>query len=242
MMSRFLNDVSSNKISIEEGLQRLLIIANKTGNVELSKWCICELNGYNKYDELPEYRKFKDRNIVYSGINGAYQVNNVPLGPGYLSEDKLKKIENVGLFENIAKVEENMSLKETIFKDLTFLASEVYSNTNDGLIGVSCTSIRQLIPNSFYSSIYSNVKTRIINLLCLYEGAKINIDKLDIKHNQIEVIKEKNSEIYKKIVYEGTAYIFVPKEKKILWNIIVPILTAVISGALVYLITNVWLK
>lgn len=242
MMSRFLNDVSSNKISIEEGLQRLLIIANKTGNVELSKWCICELNGYNKYDELPEYRKFKDRNIVYSGINGAYQVNNVPLGPGYLSEDKLKKIENVGLFENIAKVEENMSLKETIFKDLTFLASEVYSNTNDGLIGVSCTSIRQLIPNSFYSSIYSNVKTRIINLLCLYEGAKINIDKLDIKHNQIEVIKEKNSEIYKKIVYEGTVYIFVPKEKKILWNIIVPILTAVISGALVYLITNVWLK
>ena len=245
-MSNFLNDISSNKISIEEGLQRLLIIANKTGNEELSAWCVHELNGYDRYDELPEYRKFVNRNIMYSGINGGFQVNNAPIGPGFLSEDTLKKVEKMGLFENIAKVEENMHIKESLYRDLTPLASEVYSNTTDGLFGVSCTSIRQLIPNSLYSSVYSNVKTRIINLLCSYESAKVDIDKLDIKFEQITLIKEKNSEIYKTIVSEGAIYTFVPKEKKIMWNIIIPIITSIlssiISGVIVYLFTNVWFK
>lgn len=243
-MSNFLNDISLNKISIEEGLQRLLIIANKTGNKELSKWCVNELNGYKRYDELPSYRIFKNRNIVYSGINGKFQVNNIPLGPGYLSEDTLRKIEKIGLYENIAKVEENMKLKENMYRDLTALAGEVYTNTKDELIGigVTCTSIQQLIPNSLYSSIYSNVKTRIINLLCLYETAKVDIDNLDIKQGYIASIKEKNSEIYKTIVSEGTMYTFVPKEKKFVWNIIVPIAIGILTGVLVYLITNFLFK
>ena len=152
----------------------------------------------------------------------------------------------MGLFENIAKVEENMSLKKNIYRDLTFLAGEVYSNTDNGLTGVSCTSIRQLIPSALYSSVYSNVKTRIINLLCLYESAMVDIDKLDIKKDQIISIKEKNNEIYKTVVSDGMMFTFVPKEKKITWNILVPIITAIVSslvsGVLVYLITNVWCK
>lgn len=245
-MSNFLNDISSNKISIEEGLQRLLIISNKTGNQKLSDWCIHELNGYNSYEELPEYRRFKNRNIMYSGINGNFQINNAPLGPGYLSEETLEEVEKMGLFENIAKVEENMSLKENVYRDLTFLAGEVYSNTDDGLSGVSCTSIRQLIPSALYSSVYSNVKTRIINLLCSYESAGVDINKLDIKKEQIISIKEKNNEIYKTVVSDGMMFTFVPKENKIAWNILIPLITgivsSIVSGVLVYLITNVWFK
>lgn len=245
-MSRFLSDISSNKISIEEGLQRLLIIANKTGNVELSQWCNSELNGYKKFEELPPYRKFNGRNILYSGINGAYQVNNIPLGPGYLSEKTLAKIENIGIFENIVKVEENMASKDNMYRDLTPLSSEVYENTNDGLIGVSCTSIKQIIPNSYYSLVYSNVKTRIINLLCSYESAKVDIDSLDIRKEQITLIRQKNDEIYKVIVAEGSIYSFDSNKKKIVWNVIIPIIVgiiaSVVSGVLVYLITKVWIS
>mgnify|MGYP003298892109 CR=1 FL=1 len=93
-MSNLLDDLVINKITLEEVLQRLLIVANRMDNKELAKWCTSELNGYEKYDDLPEYRKCKSRNIVYSGINGRLQITNQPLGPGYLKSETISKIEN----------------------------------------------------------------------------------------------------------------------------------------------------
>lgn len=243
-MSKFLNDISTNSISLEEGLQRLLIIANKTNNQEVAAWCISELNGYNHCDILPKYRMFKSRNIIYSGINGTLKVKNITLGLGFLSKETLSKIENINIRDNIAKVEENKNNKEIIYRDLTPLSSEVYSNTtSDEFPGVQCTEIKQLIPNNYYSLIYFNVKTRVINLLCSYESANLDIDELDIKRTQIKIIEENNEDIYKTVISDGTLYTFVPKEKKILWNIIIPIITgiigSVVSGVLVYLITKI---
>lgn len=245
-MSNILNDIVNNKISIEEGLQRLLVIANKTNNTELSKWCSNELNGYDNFSDLPNYRIVCNRNVVYSGINGSLQVTNTPIGLGYLTEDVISKIAEVGLFENIRQIENYNDLKKSMYKDLTFLAGEIYKNTNNGFGGVQCTSVSQVIPYSVYSSIYSNVKTRVINLICAYETAKINLDGLDIKKDEIKALKEQNNEIFKTVISEGVIYTFPPKQKKIMWNIIIPILTAiigsVISGIVTYLITNALFK
>lgn len=240
-MSRFLQELSENKITIEEGLQRLLVIANKTKNKELAKWCTDELNGYNNFDDLPDYRRTVNRNIVYSGINGRMQVTNTPIGPGYLKEETIEKVSKIGMFENIAQIEKNKDSKEMIYRDLTPLASEIYSNTNDGYFGVQCTSVKQMIPMSVYSGIYSNVKTRIINLLCSYESAKINIDKLDISNSAKESIIIHNKDVYDKIVVEGGMYSFEKASSKIIWQLLIPTLSALISGVLVYLITCVWM-
>ena len=243
-MSNLLDDLVINKITLEEVLQRLLIVANRMDNKELAKWCTSELNGYEKYDDLPEYRKCKSRNIVYSGINGRLKITNQPLGPGYLKSETISKIENVGLFENISDVLKKSKSKQPLYRDMTMLAGEVYNNTFDGFIGVQCTSIRQMMSQDLYSDVYSSVKTRVINLLCSFEKAKIKLNKVDLKINyrNANTITE-NQKLYKAVIINGETYNpKFKKENKILWRIIVPIITAVGSGILVYLITNIWMK
>lgn len=55
-------------------------------------------------------------------------------------------------------------------------------------------------------------------------------------------IKEKNSDIYKTVVDNGDYYTFVPKNKKIVWNVLIPILTSIVSGLVVYFISNICTK
>ena len=246
-MSKILNDIATNSISLTECLQRLLIIANKTNNKDLSEWCSKELTGYKSKNALPDYRKFKSRNIIYSGINGRFQITGQPIQPGYLSEETLNLIEDVPLCESITEVEKRKDIDSGLSRDLTYLVTEVYRRTKDEDfgIGVQCTSIQQLIPQQFYGEIFSAVKIRVINLLCYYEGKNVDLDNLDVLKNRNNS-NEENIQIFNKIVIEGNAYAPSKKERKIIWNVIVPIITCIvggiISGVLVYLITNVWLQ
>lgn len=238
-MSKILDDITSNKVSLDVALQRLLVIANKTDNKDLANWCTSELSGYKGGAEIPEYRHFKSRNIIYSGIKGNLKISNTPLGFGFLSEEILAKVEQVKIVEDIEKVQEYASKNETLSIDLTFLAPQVYENTDDGFGGgIQCTSIKNIIPASFYSRVLSCVKTRVINLICSYETAGINIDKFDIKPKKLETISRDNYDLYKTIVLDGTTYAITPKEKKITWNIIIPILVGIVSGVVASLIAH----
>lgn len=246
-MSKILEDIVSNKITLEECLQRLLIIANKTNNTDLSNWCLNEINGYDSKKEFPSYRKYESTHIVYSGINGGMRLTNAPLGAGYLSSETLEKIKTIYLPDGIVELEKKMNSKSPMYRDLTLFAPEVYKNTNDGFTGVQCTSIQQMISTSFYSSAYSSIKTRIINLLCSYEQANVNIDKLDVvalKKSKFRL--EINKEMFETIVINGGVYTTSKKENKFLWNVLIPVIvgvfSAVLSGVLVYLITNVWIS
>lgn len=247
-MSKILNDIATDTIHLTECLQRLLIIANKTNNSELSEWCSKELTGYCKNkNALPDYRKFKSRNIIYSGINGRFQITGQPMQPGYLSEKSIKAIEDVFLFESISEVEKRKDNEDSLARDLTYLSSEVYNRTKDEYvgIGVQCTSIQQIIPQQFYGEVFSAVKTRVINLLCYYENKNVDLDNLDVSKNRNDSTNE-NATVFNKIVIEGNTYSPPKKEKKIMWNVIIPTITGVvggiISGVLVYFITNVWMK
>ena len=67
-MSKILEDITTNKRTVSECLQRLLVIANKTANEELAQWCSQELKGYQFNDDIPKYRKMTSSNIIYSGF------------------------------------------------------------------------------------------------------------------------------------------------------------------------------
>lgn len=236
-MSKILSDLTSGDIKLSECLERLLIIAKKTNNVDLTTWCTNELNGYEGFDKLPQYRKYTSRNIIYSGIAGMLQITNTPIQAGYLKEDTLKQIENVGIFENIYDVEKKKDEKQQMYRDLTLLASEVYKNTD----GIQCTSIKQIISPEFYSRVYAAVKTRVINLVCSFEDAGVDLDNLDIRKNE-QSIKNSNKNIYNAIVVNGETYSIPKKENKFIWQILVPIIvgiiSAVASGIIVYFITK----
>ena len=79
--SKIIKELVSNEISLEEALNRLLIIASDIENDELAQWVENELNGYSDSAELPAYRVIDigDTYFVYSGINGRFKVENAPL-------------------------------------------------------------------------------------------------------------------------------------------------------------------
>lgn len=238
-MSRFLLDLTENKITLEEGLQRLLIIANKTANSDLIKWCVNELEGYKSFDEVPEYRQAKSRYIIYSGFNGRTQVTNMPLGPGFLKEQSLAKAEKIIIFDGIVTVEANGKSEKPLTRDLTSYAGEVYRNTDEGFGGVQCVSITQLVPQSIFTNIYSKVKTRIINLLCVYESAKVNIDKLDISARKAQKLLKENKVIYKNVVIDGQTFSFKkPFIKSIIIQIIIPLIVGILASLITYFITK----
>ena len=238
-MSNFLSELSENKISLEEGLQRLLIIANKTSNSDLTKWCISELEGYKAFNDLPEYRRVKSRVIYYTGLNGRMQVTNVPLGPGFLKESTLEKIEVIGIFDGIVTVEANGHNDKPLTRDLTSLAGEVYKNTDEGFGGVQCISISQLLPQSMFANVCAKVKTRIINLLCAYDSAKVDIDKLDISSSKAAKLSKENAEVYNAIIINGQSFSFKQKLiKNLFLHILIPLIVAVLASLITFFITK----
>lgn len=132
--------------------------------------------------------------------------------PGYLSSKTLESLEDISLTENIIDVEKRKDCEDTFSRDLTFLVPKVYKNTKDDFLGicVQCTSIQQVIPQQFYTDIYTEVKTRIINLLCSFEKMNIDSDNLDVtlrKDTKIE-----NDKIYNQIIVAGNTY--TPEKKR----------------------------
>lgn len=87
--SQLIKDLATNKVSLEEALQRLLVITSELKNEELKKWILGELNGYSVETELPSYRKNIGSDLIYSGINGSYKVTNVALPLNFLSDVRI---------------------------------------------------------------------------------------------------------------------------------------------------------
>ena len=74
--SKIIIDLIRGNKPISESLQELFVITSELENVDFNRWIKNELNGYSNIDELPEYRKNLPYQIIYSGINGGFQVKN----------------------------------------------------------------------------------------------------------------------------------------------------------------------
>ncbi|MGC2993809.1 hypothetical protein ACPTI2_13760, partial [Enterococcus faecalis] len=53
-------------------------MTSELDDLEISNWILSELNGYNSEDIIPEYRKKISYRLIYSGINGNFQITNQP--------------------------------------------------------------------------------------------------------------------------------------------------------------------
>ena len=227
-MSNLLNDIASDRTSLSVCLQRLLIIANKIHNKELANWATRELNGYNSKEEVPAYRRFISTQIVYTGINGNFQITRQPIKPGYLNPEQINKVKEVFAFENIEEIQKRKDIKGVLTRDITMFADEIYKNTYDAVLdtGVQVVRLEQLISSECYSKIYSAVKTRLINTLCSLEDAKIDVDSADIKGSNISA--EENKNLYQAIIVDGSTYSVPKKENKFIWDFWVPIFIGLI--------------
>ncbi|WEV45751.1 hypothetical protein OZX60_03200 [Streptococcaceae bacterium ESL0687] len=198
--SQLIKDIVTDKITLEEGLQRLLIISFSLENESLQNWIKNELNGYPDNKKLPNYRKKIAYKISYTGINGSYQVTNIPLPASYIPNELQKYIVEVGILDNIKTIEEIIRTNAKVGRDLTNIAGSVYNK-----VGVVCLSITQEYSISSFLTIISNVKNKLIFVLNDLEKTFGNLDSLDIDLEKVDTpeIETINEVIKKRIHYDG---------------------------------------
>jgi len=184
--SQLIKDITINKISIEEGLQRLLLISSELNNEELMKWILGELNGYKDGDSLPEYRKNIGSQLQYSGINGSYRVKNQILQKSFLPKELQKIIEETSIRTSIRGIEKIIDNKDAVGLDLTFAAGYVFKTT-----GIQCLKISQVYDRISLDEIIANVKNKLIIILLSLEKEFGKLDGLDIN---VETITNKQFE------------------------------------------------
>lgn len=174
--SKLIKELANGIVDLTTAFNRLLIIANDIGNEELIIWAERELNGYQNFEDLPEYRIINAPNLQYTGINGRFPVTNVPLPHNYLSSKTIDAVTRVGVFESIKEVEKYSQLTESVYRDMTDLAGEVLERTG----GVRCVSIKQMINTQQYTGVLSNIQTKLIRVLLKIDKEYGNFDDLDI--------------------------------------------------------------
>lgn len=199
--SKIIKDLMQSNKSISIALQELFVIVNELGNQELNRWIKNELNGYTKKDELPSYRKNLPSTIIYTGVNGNFQVTNQPL-PIQSFGDHAKDIIDLKSVNN-SIVEIENSKDGNMYIDLTMFAGVVYKNT-----GISCFSISMKFGNNLSDVITSNVKTRVIEALLLLESEFGILDELYIEEDKLsrDKIDKNNKEINSMIFSDGARY------------------------------------
>ncbi|MCI0130022.1 hypothetical protein [Vagococcus sp. CY53-2] len=182
--SQLIKDVATNQITVEETLQRLLIITDDLNIVEMKEWIKGELNGYSNLEMLPDYRKKVGNRIIYSGINGSFQITNQPLPISFIPEEMRDVVLNPKIKESISSIEKTLLDESEIGVDLTSLAGAIYNKT-----GVQCYSIFQEYSLMSLSEITSNVKNKALLMLLDLEKEFGNLDSLDI--NDSDITEEK---------------------------------------------------
>ena len=190
--SKILKELANNQVSIEVALSRLLIIATDIGNAELFEWANNELNGYEKFGSLPEYRKINAPFIRYSGINGSFKVTNQPMPLTWFTQKTRDSLNPVGIFESIATIESILNEKEIQprARDLTFLAGEIYDT-----MGVSCFKISQIIDVSHYREIVNKIRGKLLNIFIELDRVFGNLDDLDVDSSDEGKVSQINQKI-----------------------------------------------
>lgn len=197
--SKLIKDLATNKISIEEILQRMLIITNDLNISEIKEWIISELNGYSDIETLPDYRKNVANIIMYSGINGALQMKNQPLSIHSFPEECRDTIRSPKIMESISTIEKTLENEDIVGIDLTSFAKIIYNFT-----GIKCYKIFQEYSLTTYSEIISNVKNKSLLMLLELEKEFGNLDDLDIEIDNITEDKVKNiKDNFSSIFYNG---------------------------------------
>ncbi|MBP1044419.1 hypothetical protein I6N95_25760 [Vagococcus sp. BWB3-3] len=197
--SQIIKDLATNKISLEETLQRLLIITNDLDINEIKVWISGELNGYSNITILPNYRKNVSQVIKYSGINGRFQMTNQTLPITAFPVEVREKIQNSTIIESISTIEKVLVDESKIGIDLTQFSGIIYEET-----GIKCYKIFQEYSQIALSSIVSNVKNKVLLILLDLEKEFGNLDSLDIESEAITRDKvEKIRDTFSTIYYDG---------------------------------------
>ncbi|APU69561.1 hypothetical protein [Christiangramia flava] len=106
MIKRLIKDLTYNKISLKEGLNRAKIIAFEIKNDEFKNWLNSELNGY-KLKDLPEYRKISCE-VVADIQNPFHGKRTIPYDLSAWDKELQGMIYKFNVLQSIPTIETNL--------------------------------------------------------------------------------------------------------------------------------------
>lgn len=231
--SQIIKDVVEDNVPLEQSLNRLFLLAVDTKNAPLAKWAQKELNGYETGEDLPDYRYVRDIELQYNGFNDRAQVKGAPLPPGAVSETTMEKISNVGVYDGLHYLEELAQKSEPTTRDLSFLSPQVSESTRNLL---ACTSIFQVIPQSFFQSISAAVKNRTIIALTALEKIYGNLDSMEPDVSSKLLFLDSYNAMINRVVFNVDFPSVLAERKawysRLPWHILLPILSALAGAAI----------
>lgn len=201
--SKIIKELANNSISLDVALSRLFIIASDIGNDELQRWAECELHGYRKKNNLPEYRFAKNSIFKYSGINGSYEVTNAPLPLLEILKTEDPTTFHLPISDGISTIEGfvNNPAQDEVGRDLTWAAGMVYK-----MSGIQCYSIKQIVPMTVFEGILNSVKMLLMKIFINLDKTYGCLDDLDIDTNSVlpEKVAETNTIINEYIFVDNS--------------------------------------
>lgn len=89
--SKVIIDLINNNINVEQALEILDLLLKNIKDKKIKKWLSNEINGYDKDDDIPDYRivsiNLKGSYIIGSAFNGIQGTNQpLPLKPEYIKD------------------------------------------------------------------------------------------------------------------------------------------------------------
>ncbi len=205
MISKLIEELATDKISLSQALTRTKLIQSKLNIDELKVWLTNELMGYRDTDQVPDYRKFSMRIVGdFVGPFGA-QSKNTPLMLDELGKslemDLYEHVE-IGGIKNIETHVEQATAESVIA--ISFAAglvqtlSNLYRNQNSTYHLVSVTGI---ITPSQLRNVLEQTKQRLLDML-LDLSAKF--PEFDEKFNATQENQDKARNIIHYNIYGGT--------------------------------------
>lgn len=198
--SKIIKEIANKEISLEVAFNRLLIIASDIENQDLIDWATNELNGYPSEVPIPTYRKSGLGLLIYSGINGSFQVTRQPLPSTALDKNILDKLKSTNFSQDISSIEKFASDENDhgVIKDLTYLAPLVYANTQ-----IQCVNIYMKYTKETFIKILSAIRTKLLKVFIELDKNLGCLDDLDINISDKEL--EKLEEKLNVIIYEDNS-------------------------------------
>lgn len=194
--NNIIEQLANNETTLDLAFNNLLMVASVINNKELLKWVEQEISGYQGNDILPLYRKNeKSLHFIYSGLNGTYPINGVPMPLNYFSEEIRNTVVNITILEGIKIIERQLHVKDnewSAMRDCTEFAADVYANT-----GIQCFNISQVLQKGHYEKVYNNIKFHLMKILLTIEKWFGTLDTSELMSKKYE--KQKVFEAAKEI-------------------------------------------
>jgi hypothetical protein len=217
--SKIIKDLVSDKISLTQALDRLIIISMELEDAELSKWAKREKSGYETAEDVPSYRITKLHpmgSYQMVGYGNVFSYANKPLPTLGISDSMRDSISNHHLMESIPNIEDRIKEIDKGNKVGIPVPPELYHMFEEGTT-LTVTGAMLMIDKSSYVSVIEGTKTRLIEILILLEKNFGTLDDfdVDIRDYDTDEIQKLKEEVAKIVAGNSTGNTYFISKSKI---------------------------